>query len=85
MSRDELSRLIGDALADPDMIRDAMNIKDRPAMDAFILGKGYALTPEELDEIWELSARVLSGSAEPESAARWYMDAVGGGLPTDRN
>lgn len=82
MSRDELSRLIGDALADPDMIREAMNIKDRPSMDAYVLGKGYSLTPEELDEVWELSARVLSGSAEPENAAPWWMD---GALPTDRS
>lgn len=77
MSKDELSRLIADALADPDMIRDAMNIKDRSSMDAYVLGKGYTLAPEELDEIWELSARVLSGSAGPESAARWCMDTVG--------
>ncbi|WP_316897410.1 Nif11-like leader peptide family natural product precursor [Pseudodesulfovibrio indicus] len=78
MSREELSRLIGDAMADPGMIQDAMNIKDRPSMAAYVRDKGYTLTPEELDEIWELAARALSGSADPEGAARWRMDTVGG-------
>ncbi|AMK10548.1 hypothetical protein AWY79_05155 [Pseudodesulfovibrio indicus] len=64
-------------MADPGMIRDAMTIKDRPSLDAYVRDKGYTLTPEELDEIWEFSARVMNGSADQEGAARWRMDTVG--------
>ena len=69
MSRDELSRLMGDALADPDLIREAMTLKDRPALESFVRGRGYALTPDEMDEIWELASKVLGGGSE--DAARW--------------
>lgn len=81
MSRDELSRLVGDALADPDMIRDAMAIKDLSTMEAYVSGRGYELTPEELAEIWDMTSRVLSGEAEPMSAARWRIDASRGEHP----
>ncbi|OIQ49433.1 hypothetical protein BerOc1_01358 [Pseudodesulfovibrio hydrargyri] len=73
MSRDELSRLMGDALSDPDLIREAMTLKDRPALESFVRGRGYALTPGEMDEVWELARKVLGG----EDAARWRMATVG--------
>ncbi|WP_272701696.1 hypothetical protein [Desulfovibrio sp. Fe33] len=76
MSRDELSRLMGDTLSNPDMIREAMAIKDRPALESYIQDRGYDLSREELDEIWELASKVLNGSGEPASAARWRLDTL---------
>lgn len=78
MSRDELSRLMGDALADQEMIREAMTIQDRPALEAYILDRGYALTPGEMDEVWTLACKVLGSGSEPADAARWRMGTVGG-------
>ncbi|XXJ21184.1 hypothetical protein ACR42D_16940 [Desulfovibrio caledoniensis] len=75
MSRDELSRLVGDALADPDLIREAMTLRDRPALESFVRGRGYALSPDEMDEVWELARKVLGG--EDVDAARWRMATVG--------
>ena len=75
MSRDELSRLMGDALADPDLIREAMTLKDRPALESFVRGRGYALTSDEMDEVWELARKVLGG--EGVDAARWRLTTVG--------
>lgn len=77
MSRDELSRLMGDALADQEMIREAMTLTGRPALEAYVLGRGYALTPGELDEVWDLTSKVLGGG-EPMNAARWRLATVGG-------
>jgi hypothetical protein len=66
---------MGDALADPDLIREAMTLKDRPALESFVRGRGYALTPDEMDEVWELARKVLGG--EGVDAARWRMATVG--------
>ncbi|WP_338668314.1 Nif11-like leader peptide family natural product precursor [Pseudodesulfovibrio methanolicus] len=77
MSRDELSRLMGDALADPELIREAMTLKDRPALEAFVRERGYALSPDEMDEIWELARKVLGGGAGAVDAARWRLTTVG--------
>ncbi|WP_319583184.1 hypothetical protein [uncultured Pseudodesulfovibrio sp.] len=75
MSRDELSRLMGDAMSNPDLIQEAMTLKDRPALESFVRGRGYALAPDEMDEIWELACKVLSGGGT--DAARWRMTTVG--------
>jgi hypothetical protein len=75
MSRDELSRLMGDALADPELIREAMTLKDRPALEAFVRERGYALSPDEMDEVWELACKVLGGGGG--DAARWRLATVG--------
>ncbi|EGB14977.1 hypothetical protein DND132_1771 [Pseudodesulfovibrio mercurii] len=85
MSRDELSRLLGDALADPDMIRKAMTLTDRPAMETYIRERGYALAPEEMDEVWTLARDVMGSEAGPMSAARWRLTTMGGehSAPTD--
>jgi hypothetical protein len=76
MSRDELSRLMGDALADPELIREAMTLKDRPALETFVRDRGYALTPDEMDEVWELASKVLGGGVGMD-AARWRLATVG--------
>jgi hypothetical protein len=75
MSRDELSRLVGDALADPDLIREAMTLRDRPALESFVRGRGYALSPDEMNEVWQLARKVLGG--EGVDTARWRMATVG--------
>jgi len=77
MSRDEISRLMGDTLSNPDMIREAMTIKDRSALESYIRDRGYDLSSEEMNEVWELASKVLGGSAEPSSAARWRLDTIG--------
>ncbi|MEZ7197627.1 hypothetical protein [Pseudodesulfovibrio karagichevae] len=77
MSRDELSRLMGDALADPELIREAMTLTDRPGLEAFVRGRGYALSPGEMDEIWELACKALGGGAGATDAARWRLTTVG--------
>jgi hypothetical protein len=75
MSRDELSRLVSDALADPDLIREAMTLRNQSALESFVRGRGYALSPDEMDEVWELARKVLGG--EDVDAARWRMATVG--------
>jgi hypothetical protein len=68
---------MGDALADPDMIREAMVLKDRPALESYVRGRGYALSTGEMDEVWELASKVLGGGAEAMDAARWRLSTVG--------
>jgi len=84
MSRNELSRLIGDALADQEMIREAMTFRDRTALETYVRARGYELTPGEVDEVWDLASRVRvrAGAAD---AARWRMGIVGGArlVPAD--
>lgn len=76
MSKDELSRLMGDALADPDMIRKAMTLTDRPSLEAYIRERGYVLAPEDMDEVWALARDVLNNEAGPMSAARWRLSTM---------
>jgi len=76
MSREELSRLVQDTISNQDLIQEAMTIKSKQGMEAFVKAKGYSLTSDEVMEIWELTAKVLSGRAEPMSAARWRIDTV---------
>jgi len=66
---------MGDALADPELIRAAMTIKDRPTLESLVRSRGYALTREEMDEVWELASKVLGGEAG--DAARWRLTTVG--------
>jgi hypothetical protein len=65
MSKDELSRLMGDAMSDPGLIREALTLPDRPALESFVRGRGYSLTPDEMDEVWELATKFLSGEDTP--------------------
>lgn len=84
MSRNELSRLIGDALADQEMIREAMTFRDRTALESYVRARGYELTSGEVDEVWDLASRVR-GRTGTADAARWRMNTVGGArlVPAD--
>lgn len=77
MSREEMTRLIRDALADPVMIEETMTITARPELERYIRRKGYRLTLEEMADIWTLASKVLNGNSEPMNAARWRMRTVG--------
>ena len=77
MSRDEMTRLIRDCLADPIMIQETMTIRDRPGLERYVRKKGYRLNRGEMADIWELAAKVLNGCNEPLDAARWRMRTVG--------
>jgi len=69
MSRDEVSRLVGDAMSDPNMITEAMNIKDQAAMESYISSKGYELTRDEVLEVWSVTAKVMAGHTQPMAEA----------------
>jgi len=69
MSRDELSRLVGDVMSNPAMISEAMTIKDQTQMENYISSKGYELTKDEMLEVWSMTAKVMAGHAQPMSDA----------------
>lgn len=69
MSREELSRLVGDAMGDPAMLAEAMTIKDQAAMEDYISSKGYELTRDEMVEVWSMTAKVMAGHSQPMSEA----------------
>jgi len=69
MSKNELSRLVGDAMSNSTMIAEAMTIQDQQGMEEYITSKGYALTEEEMLEVWSMTAKVMTGHDEPMSAA----------------
>lgn len=76
MSRDELSRLVGDAMSDPTMIAEAMTIQDQQEMEKYIISKGYDLTKDEMLEVWSMAAKVMTGHDEPMSAAEARISMV---------
>ena len=67
MSQDEVSRLVNDVMSKPDMLTEAMAIKDQEAMEAFIVSKGYDLTKDEMVDVWAMAAKVMGGRAAPLS------------------
>lgn len=69
MSRDEVSRLVGDVMGNPAMMTEAMSITDQTAMEQYITSKGYELTKEEMIEVWSMAAKVMAGHAQPMSEA----------------
>ncbi len=69
MSRDELSRLVGDVMSNPTMVSEAMSIKDQAAMEEYISSKGYELTKDEMIEVWSMTAKVIAGHAQPMKEA----------------
>lgn len=69
MSRDELSRLVGDVMSNPAMIAEAANIQDQAAMEAYITSKGYELTKDEMLEVWSMTAKVMAGRTQPMAEA----------------
>lgn len=70
MSRDELSRLVGDVMANPGMMEVAMTIKDRTAMESYISAQGYDLTKAEMLELWSMTSKVMAGHAQPMAEAK---------------
>jgi hypothetical protein len=80
MSSDELSRLVNDVMTDPAMVAEAMTITDQPAMEAYITGKGYDLTPEEMDEVWAMTAKVLAGHAHPMGTTEELIRSAKAGI-----
>lgn len=78
MSREELSRLVGDVMTNPSMIEEAMTIKDQPAMEEYIVNKGYDLTRDEMHEVWNMTAKVMAGHAQPMAEARARIDRAKG-------
>lgn len=69
MSRDEVSRLVGDVMSNPAMTEEAANIRDQAAMEAYITRKGYDLTKDEMLEVWAMTAKVMAGHTQPMSEA----------------
>ena len=80
MSSDELSRLVNDVMTDPSMVAEAMAITDQPAMEAYITDKGYGLTPEEMDEVWAMTAKVLAGHGHPMGTTEQLIRSAKGGI-----
>lgn len=72
MSRDELSRLVGDVMGNPTMLSEAMDIKNQAALEKFINNKGYKLTKDEMLEVWSMASKVMAGHTHPieEAEAR---------------
>ncbi len=69
MSSDELSRLINDVMSNPAMVAEAATITEQPAMEAYIRGKGYDLTQEEMNEVWAMASNVMVGNIQPMTMA----------------
>lgn len=69
MSRDELSRLVGDVTSNPTMAAEAMTLTDQKSMEQYITRKGYDLTKEEMVEVWAMTAKVMAGHAQPMAEA----------------
>jgi len=65
MSRDELSRLVGDVMGNSTMIQEAMTIQDQATMEGYITSKGYDLTKDEMLEVWSMTAKVMAGHSMP--------------------
>jgi len=80
MSRDELSRMVGDVMDCPTMIREAAAIRDRETMETYIESKGYDLTRDEILEVWSMTAKVMAGHSEPMDTARSRIEEARAGL-----
>ncbi len=78
MSRDELSRLVGDVMANPGMMEVAMTINHKSAMESYISAQGYDLTKDELLEVWIMTAKVMAGHAQPMTEAHARIDRARG-------
>ena len=78
MSRDELSRLVGDVMRNPSMIQEAMTIKDQAAMEGYIMKNGYDLTKNEMIEVWNMTAKVMAGHAQPMATAQTRISRAKG-------
>ena len=78
MSSDELSRLVNDVMSNPAMVAEAMTITDQPAMESYITGKGYDLTPAEMDEVWAMTAKVLAGHGHPMGMTEQLIQSAKG-------
>lgn len=61
MSQDEVSRLVNNVMSKPDLLTEAMSIKDQQGMEAFITAKGYDLTKSEMADVWTMAAKVMAG------------------------
>ncbi|CCH48913.1 hypothetical protein [Pseudodesulfovibrio piezophilus] len=62
MSKEELSRLVGDVLDDPAMLAEAMKITDQTTLEHYITSRGYDLTTGEISEAWTMSTVMLTES-----------------------
>lgn len=76
MSRDEISRLVGDIMSDPAMIKEAATIENQTAMERYIASKGYDLTKDEMLEVWSMTAKVMAGHSAPMADVRASINAV---------
>ncbi len=76
MSKDELSRLVGDVMSNPTMIQEAMGLKDQTAMEGYISSKGYDLTKDEILEVWTMAAKVLAGHTMSMNSVRDSIEKV---------
>ncbi|BDQ33837.1 hypothetical protein [Pseudodesulfovibrio portus] len=76
MSQEEVSRLVNDVMSKPDMLAEAMTIRDQAGMEAYITAKGYDLTKAEMADVWAMAAKVMAGRAEPMDAAEERINTV---------
>lgn len=76
MSRDEVSRLVGDVMSDPSMIAEASSIQDQQAMESYISSKGYELTKDEMLEVWTMTAKVMAGHSAPMADVQASINEV---------
>ena len=74
MSRDELSRLVNDVMGNPTMIQEAMTIQNQAAMEDYITSKGYALTKDEMLEVWTMTKKVMAEHSMPITDTQTTID-----------
>lgn len=80
MSRDEISRLVGDVMSDPALIQEAMTIQDQHGLEQYISDRGYDLTKNEIVEVWAMTAKVMAGHSMPMSETQARINAVKNGV-----
>lgn len=76
MSREEVSRLVGDVISDPALLQEAATIQDQAAMERYITAKGYELTREEMVEVWSMTAKVMAGHSAPMADVQASLNTV---------
>lgn len=76
MSRDELSRLVGDVMSNPAMVAEASTIQDQATMESYIRSKGYNLTKDEMLEVWTMTAKVMAGHDAPMADVQASINTV---------
>jgi|GEM_PF-1674848 len=76
MSQEEVSRLVNDVMSRPDMLAEAMAIRDQAGMKTYITAKGYDLTRAEMADVWAMAAKVMAGRAEPMDATKERINTV---------